>query len=593
MPRGDNNRKITRQQAVEALRQTGGRVTAAAKLLGVSRNSITNHRSKALAEGLDVPMPPINFAKGDIDPDAITHRASALAEEMAALEADPRPLTGGRLEPIEVLRRPLPKRGTVATYIVTGAVNNTDIHQRLWANIKALAAHYGAEILVRPIFYNLNAYRRMGADTENVAATEDDIHFDPAVLEHFFSDRIELAPGLHLAGDAPVTATAANPLSGYQTFTGEASGIFAATKIQLESVATMKHDPAKMLYTTGVVTQRNYTETKTGQKADWHHSYGALLVEVDSDGDAFVRHLLAGEDGTINDLGLTVRNGRVRQENNVAALTPGDVHVLKLDPRVAAAVYGPGGVVDILKPGELHHHDLHDQEVRNHHDRKKPFRRIRLKVQGKVVVESEIQANAEFLAYAARPGMLQVVIVSNHDEALIRWIEDTDWKADEHNAQFYLACAKRCVDAEEEEEDDFHLLEWACKAKGAPEDVVFLRSDQSWKVHGIECGLHGDKGPNGARGSARSISRMGSKTNIGHSHSATIHEGCWQTGVTAGALEHLDMSYNVGPSSWSRTMVVTYTNGKRSMLTMRSLKPWAERPGRPLPAATKDDAAAA
>lgn len=508
------------------------------------------------------------------------------AEQASGEEIAEKPLSGGRVEPIEIAKRALPSAVTgPKTYIITGAVNNTDIHEPLWLNLNALAAHYDAEIIVRPIFYNLNAYRRLGADTENVSADGEEIHFDPAVKPYFQTGRIELAPGLHFAGDAPITATAANPLSGYDTFTGEASGIFAATKVQMVSVATMKRDPAKLLYTTGVVTQRNYTETKTGQKADWHHAYAALLVEVDSDGDWFVRHLIAGEDGAINDLGLSIRNGCVRRAQNIAALTPGDVHVYKLDSRVAAALYGPSGITDILKPAELHHHDLHDQEVRNHHDKKKPFRRLRLKAQGKVSVEDEIQADADFLNYAARPDMLQVVIRSNHDDALLRWVEETDWRADEDNMHFYLACAKRQVEAELQEDDHFILLEWACKEKGAPEDVRFLKGDESWRVFDIECGLHGDKGPNGARGSARSISKTGSKTTIGHSHSATIHEGCWQTGVSAGGLETLDMAYNSGPSSWSRTMVVTYTGGKRTMVTMRGLKPWASRPDRPHPEA--------
>ena len=129
----------------------------------------------------------------------------------------------------------------------------------------------------------------------------------------------------------------------------------------------------------------------------------------------------------------------------------------------------------------------------------------------------------------------------------------------------------------EDEDNGFHLLEWACREMGAPGAAVFLQPDQSWQVEGIECGLHGDKGPNGSRGSARSIAKTGSKSTIGHSHSAGIFEGCWQTGVTAGTLDDLDMGYNSGPSSWSRALVATYRGGKRTMLIMRGLQWRADR----------------
>lgn len=585
MPSGDNKRKITREIAVEALLACDGAILPACRWIGdrygisISHGTLRWHRNKARESGVEIPDPPYNPAAGQRKPGSINEarRRQAAVEDGWIDEDDARPLTGGRVEPADIERRPIPKRGRVATYILTGAVNNTDIHAGLWRNLVALADYYDAEILVRPILYNLNAYRRLGADTEDVEADGDDIYFDAAVKPFLSKSRIELAPGLHWAGDAPITATAASPLSGYDTFTGIASGIFAATKLEMRSVATMKAEPAKMLYTTGVVTQRNYTETKTGQKADWHHAYGALVVEVDSDGDWFVRHLMAAQDGSFYDLGLEVRAGRVREGARLAALTPGDIHVAQLDEVVRTTLFGPGGMTDQLRPAELHLHDLHDHESRSHHDRRNPFRRIYLKCRGRDSVVEEVRKDADFLQYAARPGMSLVVIGSNHDDHLNRWIAESDWRTDETNAAFYLACAKRWVDAIEGGEEDFHLLEWAVQECGAPGDVTFLRPDQSWKVGDIECGLHGDKGPNGSRGSVRSIAKTGSKSTIGHSHSAGIFEGCWQTGVTAGEFGTMDMGYNLGPSSWSRTLIGTYPNYKRTMITMRGKKWRAER----------------
>lgn len=585
MPSGENTRKITREMAVEALLACDGAINPAIRWIeerygvSVSGSSIRHHRKMARKRGVEIPDPPWTPARGERIAGSLSEKR--LIKDAAAaglIEPDDRPLSGGRINPPDIETRPTPSPGEVRRYILTGAVNNTDIHPAFWGNLRALAEHYGAEILVRRIAYNLNAYRR-NADTElreGESGAPEHIYYDPAIAPFICDRRVELAPGLHWAGDAPVTATATSPLSGYDTFTGGASGVFASTKIEMKSIATMRGEPAKLLYTTGVVTQRNYTETKTGQKADWHHSYGAILVEVDGDGDWFPRHLIAGEDGSFCDLRRRVQGEQVREAETVAAITPGDIHVAALDEAVKSTLFGPGGVTDTLRPRELHLHDLHDHESRSHHDARNPFRLFELQQRGRDNVAEEIEKDAAFLRYADRPWMRQVVIGSNHDDHLRRWVAEADWRKDPVNALFHVRCIHEALSAIERKDDDFHLLEWACREKGAPEEVVFLRPDQSWRVCGIECGLHGDKGPNGARGSARSIAKTGAKTNIGHSHSAAIFEGCWQAGVTAGELEAVTMDYASGPSAWSRTMIVTYTNGKRTMITMRGLKWRAE-----------------
>ena len=61
------------------------------------------------------------------------------------------------------------------------------------------------------------------------------------------------------------------------------------------------------------------------------------------------------------------------------------------------------------------------------------------------------------------------------------------------------------------------------------------------------------------------FARMGRKSNTGHSHSAGIYDGAYRAGVTGS----LDQGYNVGPSSWSHSHIVTYPNGKRTIVTVK------------------------
>jgi hypothetical protein len=82
---------------------------------------------------------------------------------------------------------------------------------------------------------------------------------------------------------------------------------------------------------------------------------------------------------------------------------------------------------------------------------------------------------------------------------------------------------------------------------------------------GIECALHGDQGPNGARGTPLNLTRVATRMNTGHTHTASIYDGVY----TAGLCGLMDQGYNEGASSWSHSQVVTYASGKRTIVTFR------------------------
>jgi hypothetical protein len=91
-----------------------------------------------------------------------------------------------------------------------------------------------------------------------------------------------------------------------------------------------------------------------------------------------------------------------------------------------------------------------------------------------------------------------------------------------------------------------------------------LDIDESFNLAGIECGMHGHYGPNGARGSIKNLSRLGSKVISGHGHTPGIEEGHFRTGTST----PLRLEYTNGPSSWLNSHVVVYASGKRSIITI-------------------------
>lgn len=467
------------------------------------------------------------------------------------------------------LSLPLPKKGEVLRYVLTSAQNNTLVDPKAWATLQSLASHYDAVLKVATF-----TYRQLheGSAKRGTRKIEHEIWYDREI-EPYVSDKFErLAPGLVWNGMMNTLPTAANPLTGFESFNGRDSGIFPHPKFAMESIATVQSDPAKFLYTTGCITKRNYIQKRAGILAEFHHSIGALLVEIDDTGAWWVRQLNADSQGRIFDLDhVFYSDGTYEDEQAIEALVCGDVHVANIDPLVSDVTWGPGGIVDTLRPKTQFLHDMLDFESRSHHNRKDPHEMYRLHVQGKESVFSELHDVTTFLQeFATRPGIKTVVVNSNHDRHLERWLKEVDWRDDLVNAEIYIDAQRAMLGAIRRGEE-FDAFSWAIQHYLQYKDktVAFLPLDASYIVcrdasGGIECGLHGDLGPNGSRGTARNLSRLGRKACIGHSHAARIVDGVYQAGVSA----KLKQGYNVGPSNWSHSHILIHANGKRQIVTI-------------------------
>jgi hypothetical protein len=255
----------------------------------------------------------------------------------------------------------------------------------------------------------------------------------------------------------------------------------------------------------------------------------------------------------------------------VAALITGDTHVAFIDPKVEQATYGKGGMVDVLRPQRLVFHDLLDAHSCNPHHLGNPFAKVAKWASGAAGVRSEVMKAVDFVARVTPKTANSYVINSNHDDMLRRWVLQADWKADPENAEFYLETALMMV---QESHVGPHgvaypnpFAEWFRRYisnTGKADRFTVLEADASLPVAGVELGMHGDRGPNGARGSIKNLSRIGVKSVIGHSHSPGINEGCYQVGTST----RLRLEYNHGASSWLNTHCVLYQSGKRQLVNI-------------------------
>jgi hypothetical protein len=185
----------------------------------------------------------------------------------------------GQLEQTQINRYPMPKSGCTR-YLLTCAQNNTKLHDGFWRNLQAFALKVSADILVSGFTYTKTAMNTKNEKAENSSEADTSTWYAPGVQPHIVSDLILLAPTLAFCANLQILPTAVNPVSGLQDYTGEASSIIPHTKVRMEPVPTAKDKPTKHIYTTGSCTLKNYIQQKAGQKAEFHHLFVAMLVEV-------------------------------------------------------------------------------------------------------------------------------------------------------------------------------------------------------------------------------------------------------------------------------------------------------------------------
>jgi len=477
-----------------------------------------------------------------------------------------RPMTAA-----SAMSSPRPRGGPARRFLLTAAQDETGVHDGFWRNLLAFSSWIGADLRVAGFTYN----KALFTDHETRTGV-----FAEAVQPYMAHQRLDLG-GVLFCAEMNILPTAVKPLSGLETYSAGRWAVFPHAKLQLVSVPTIHGRQSAQIMTTGACTVPNYVQKKAGQKAEFHHVIGAALVEIDSEDRVFVRQINAAEDGSFQDLDARVERGRVTTGHRVEAITYGDIHRPKIDPQVARAIWGidvdkgaqvaADGMLDQLKPRYQFFHDLIDFASRNHHRRGDAVFALQVLARGAERIDDEMRLCADFLRQTARDWCISVQIASNHDEALPRWLRETDPRSDPVNLRFWCEANAAQADAVDRGDAAFDVVRWALARHDdrALEDVVFVPRAASYVIcqaaGGIECSLHGDIGPNGARGTPNNLARVATRMNVGHYHSPAIQDGVY----AAGLCGLMDQGYNVGPSGWAHTQIVTYPNGKRTLITLQ------------------------
>lgn len=487
----------------------------------------------------------------------------------------------GRISPVEHETRKLPKKGHINRYLLTSIQNNTMLHPgfnnllayRDWLDDRPTG---NCELIVGTFSYQKNAYGSKAVKRGTLDPHRSEPEWYAPEAEEFIQDKsVELAPGLIWCGEQNILPTNKNPLTGMDGYNGRASNIVPHAKIAMESIASMPDEGTKFNYATGTMTQRNYIQKRMGIIAEQSHNYGALLVEVDSNGSWWVRQLELGNDDSIMDIGpadyqgVYVQLGEVHPEQVVSSWTWADYHAAGMDPAVHEMAWGKGGMLDTHRCDTQFMGDVLSMRSRSPHEEHDFHRTFTKMIEGENEVEEEVQLTADLLSKSMRRWCETIIVQANHDDHLTQWLNFADFRKDPANARYFCELQARLLQALEDGDRDFKIMEHALvRADINISNAYFLGTDESYVIlkdidgAGIECALHGHRGPNGARGSTKNLTKLGRKVTKGHDHKATIDGNVHSVGTCT-----LNEPYAHGPGSWSVTHSATYRNGSRALLT--------------------------
>ena len=226
-------------------------------------------------------------------------------------------------------------------------------------------------------------------------------------------------------------------------------------------------------------------------------------------------------------------------------------------------------IINKLRPAKIFRHDTLDFYSRNHHHRGNfltNYAKHHCKLDTAPIndIEGELRRCIDFINETTPEYATTYIVQSNHDDALTRWLNESDFRTDPQNAKLFLKLNLarleniKMTDSGVESISPFEY--WARDKTKA----VFLKRDKSCRVKDIEMSYHGDQGINGARGSAIGFTQIGTKSIIGHSPVPCINKGVYQVGTSS----RLKLEYTHGPSSWLKTHCIIYPNGKRTLINI-------------------------
>lgn len=434
--------------------------------------------------------------------------------------------------------------GVPQRYIVTSAINNTEIDKNFYSALQTYALDMSSTLIVLPLHYALDSF--------------DEVTWPVPV----HTSRLDVANTIILGG-LRTTPVGDNPLVGLDVTYRGYSVIVPSTQVRMK-VAPVTSGWAPVNISTGTISVANFAMNRAGQRAESRHTLGATILEVSEDGTEHIRHIeWDGECFVDIDRAWTPNGSRAVA---VGALVLGDEHVMFHSPDVYSATFSAqDSLINRCRPKWIVRHDLIDSYTISHHHARNKITKFRKHVEGADVLSRELDGAAEHVRNTTPEYANTAIVSSNHHDHITQWLNEVDISREPQNALVYHMFMFLILDGISRKIKPRSPLELWFQHAGVRR-TQFIDRDESFQIAGIELNNHGDVGVNGARGSVAGFSKVPGKYVIGHSHTPGITGDSYQVGTSS----KLKLEYTRGPSSWSNTHCIIHGNGTRQLITIKN-----------------------
>jgi len=433
------------------------------------------------------------------------------------------------------------RKGTKRKYFVTSAISGAELDQDFFLSALNYCKLTNTRLVILPM---------RGVKVSDAGYAEELLeNADYFATEYIFNSNL-------VAKDFLINPQMMNPLTGLDRFGQKHYSLIIASPKQFMRVVPVSHESyPHTIHSTGSITIPTYASTRVGRLAEQDHCRGGLIVEIENDKIFHIRQIQADKNGNFYDLG-TYYTRKESEASRVSAIVLGDMHIGFECPTAVKAWMecikktNPKYIImhDIFNAHSISHH--HINNIERQVNRKKELNTLKKELN--VVGETLKKWSETF------PDKEIIVVRSNHDEALDRYLFECRYKDDWINHRLALRLAAWLI-------NEKNPLEEYITTMFNIKNIRWLRRDKDYKLHNVIISAHGDKKAYGAATNnvLNAESSYGNAI-IAHSHSPQVYRNVWRVGTTT----ELILDYNKGaPSNWLHASCLLYKSQQRQMIT--------------------------
>lgn len=448
-------------------------------------------------------------------------------------------------------------------FIITTAVNGCKVHKKALETVKQYCSLNNAALLILTASdpaHNLDRGDKSLPKEERYGTIDKILKGEHIILK-------DVAINNNLRIDTiKISAKQIDPITGISRLGQRNGTLIVASPKQRQKLAPVSNCklPHPVL-TSGAITvpdynTTNYMSEKTAKFADGDHQLGAIIVEVEDSEIFHYRQVQFDQDGCFYEIArdkALLYSPTGVQEATAAGLILGDWHSGETDPLVAETWKT---LARIIKPAKIFIHDGFNGISINHHEENNHILRAQRALNQQLSLEAELRgfaADLDMLSPFATESL--VIVKSNHDDFLNLYLKECKYCDDPQNHYVSLKLALAMMEGLDPLQ---HAIEDVI-GLAAETKVRWLKRSEDCKIARIQLNAHGDKGPNGSKGTLASMEASYGQCITGHTHSPEILRGAWSVGTSS----YLKLTYNEdSPSTWMNTSCILWPNGQRQLI---------------------------